>query len=219
MYSTALLTIHIYRRGHTCMHRLLDAIAIAIHDHWYVYIQYVQSMCVGESVWSWGYREHRVDRGPQKFRAWCQGTQGNVWVWVWVCMLAHLVLWSQGTSALVRVTGGERSVGLKNITTATASHNPIPSHPIQELCATWLACSPWGAEATDQALSAYSLCQLWLWVCGRGASSALKERLAHFGRRRCELCRRTPTVCVYLCVQWCQCESFMRNSVGRTSYF
>lgn len=112
----------------------------------------------------------------------------------------HLVVWSWGTSALVRVTGNERLVGLKNITTATASHNPIPSHPTQELCATWLACSPWGTEATAQALSAYSLCQLWFQVCGQGASSTLKERLAHFGRRRCELCRRTPTVCVSLCV-------------------
>lgn len=48
----------------------------------------------------------------------------------------HHVLWSRGASALVRVTGSERSVGLKSITTATASHNPIPSHPIHELCAT-----------------------------------------------------------------------------------
>lgn len=108
----------------------------------------------------------------------------------------HNVLWSRGASALVRVTGSERSVKLKSITKATASHNPIPSHPIHKLCAMWLARFPWGAEATAQALSAYSLCQLWLWVCGRGASSALKERLVHFGRRRCELCRRTPTVCV-----------------------
>lgn len=98
---------------------------------------------------------------------------------------------------------------------------PIPSYPIHELCATWLAWFPWGAEATSQALSAYSLCQLWLWVCRWGASSALKERLAHFGKRRCELCRRTPAVSVYcecLCMQCCQCESFMRNSVGRISY-
>lgn len=111
----------------------------------------------------------------------------------------HLVVWSWGTSALVRVTGNERLVGLKSITTATASHNPIPSHPTQELRAAWLARSPWGTEAATQALSAYSLCQLWLRVCVQRASRALKERLAHFGRRRCELCRRTPTVSVSVC--------------------
>ena len=101
-----------------------------------------------------------------------------------------------GASAVVWVNGSKRSVRLKSITKATASDNPIPSHPIQEVCAMWLARFPWGAEATAQAMSAYSLCQLWLWVCGRGGSRTLKERLVHFGRRRCELCRRTPTVCV-----------------------
>lgn len=120
-------------------------------------------------------------------------------VCVCVGLHTHLVVWSWGTSALVRVTGNERLVGLKSITTATASHNPIPSHPTQELRAAWLARSPWGTEAATQALSAYSLCQLWLRVCVQRASRALKERLAHFGKRRCELCRRTPTVSVSVC--------------------
>lgn len=183
-----------------------------LYEHLYVHVQYVQSMWVfGPCVWvrlcgleamesrntelTGGRRD--LGRGAKEAKETrvCRHTHTHTGIHT------HIVLWSRGASALVRVTGIERSIGLKSITTATASHNPIPSHPIHELCATWLACSPWGAEATAQALSAYSLCQLWLWVCGRGASSALKERLLHFGKRRCELCRRTPTVSVCLCVR------------------
>lgn len=43
---------------------------------------------------------------------------------------------------------------------------------------------PWGTAAAAPALSAHSLCQLWLPFCVRGASSASKERLAHFGAGR-----------------------------------
>lgn len=169
----------------------------------------VQDLCMGAWVHVYGLeamkgrnpelplgRRH-LGQGAKEAKETCVGTHTHP--------STHNVLWSRGASAPVWVTGSERSVRLKNITKATASHNPIPSHPIHKLCAMRLVCFPWGAEATAQALSAYSLCQLRLWVCGRGASRALKERLVHFGRRRCELCRRTPTVCVCPCVQRCQC--------------
>lgn len=108
----------------------------------------------------------------------------------------------RGASGLVRVTASEHSVVLKSITTATASHNPIPSHPIHELCVMWLACSPWGVEATAQALSAYSLCQLWLWVCGRGATSALKGTFGAFWQETMWIMQTHP-YCVSVCVwEW-----------------
>lgn len=160
MYSTALPTIHTNHRGHTCMHTLQFAVAIAVRDHWYVCVH----VCCGcvvlrlQRAYSWqGAIEIQGEVPRKPGRRACASVRA----------LAHLVLWSRGTSAPVRVTGSERSFGLKSITTATASHNPIPSHPIQELCATWLACPPPGRRGDRSGsvcLLAVSAMALSLWA-------------------------------------------------------
>ena len=130
------------------MHRLLSAFAIAVCDHYYVSIQYVQStwvfgpcVCVCVCVCVCGLEamessNAELTGGRRDLGRGAKETCVHMHPHARAHTYTHHVLWSRGASALVRVTGSERSVGLKSITTATASHNPIPSHPIHELCAT-----------------------------------------------------------------------------------
>lgn len=68
------------------MHGLLLPAAFTIRDHRYVHVQYVQSMWVfGPCAWvrlcgleAMEGSKPRADSGPLRFRARCQGSQGNM---------------------------------------------------------------------------------------------------------------------------------------------
>lgn len=133
---------------------------------------------------------------------------------------AHNVLWSQGASALVRVSGSKRSVKLKSITKATAPYNPILSYPIHELCAVRLARFPWGPRGDGSGAVCFlsvSALTLSAWA---GSESHIKGTFGAFWQEAVWIMQTHPyCVRVSLCVQWCQFKSFMGNHVERTSYF
>lgn len=181
---------------------LLTLPCMAVGTHVYCMLRACRCWdALRECVWSGGYRGQLpwANSSPQRFRARCQGN---------VCghtrlhathqhtmssdLKGHL-LWSGSVAASAQSSSKVSPRQPRHI---------IPFHFIP--CTNCVQCdwpvSPGAPEATAQALSAYSQCQLWLWVRGRGASRTLKERLVHFGRRRCELCRRIPTVCVWVSV-------------------
>lgn len=114
---------------------------------------------------------------------------------------AHNVLWSQGASALVRVSGSQRSVKLKSITKATTPYNPIPSYPIHELCAMRLARFPWGPRGDGSGavcLLSVSAMTLSAWA---GSESHIKGTFGAFWQEAVWIMQTHPCcVRVSLCV-------------------
>lgn len=207
MYSTTLATMLPCHRGQARMRSPALAFDSAVHGCWYISCA-VCSECVDVGgcvcVWSGGYRGQQLwaDSSPQRLGARCQGNQGNV--------CGHTRLHATHQHTMSSDLKGHLLWSGSVAASAQSSSKISPRQPRHIIPFHLIPCtnraqrdwpvSPGGPEATAQALSAYSQCQRWLWVRGRGASRTLKERLVHFGRRRCELCRRTPTVCVWVCV-------------------